>query len=153
MYDARNVANKLIALASSAGREITPLQAMELVYFCHAWTLALLHKPLICQDVEAWRHGPVVPEVYRSLRRYGGEAIPRPIPNLEPETFAEADEDIIRQVSEKYGALSASRLVAMTLSPGTPWDSIWKKYGRNAVIPDPIIERHYEEIARQHNGS
>lgn len=153
MHDARNVANKLIALAASAGREITPLQAMKLVYYCHAWTLALLHKPLIWQEVEAWRYGPVVQDVYRSLRRYGGEAITHPIPNLEPETFEDAEEDIIRQVSEKYGALSGSRLIAMTHSPGTPWASIWKKRGKNTVIPDPVIKRHYEKIARQYNGS
>ena len=78
MHDARNVANSLISLAHDAPRKITPMQAMKLVYFCHAWMLALLHKPLIEQPVEAWRYGPVVPEVYRSLRRYGGEPIPRP---------------------------------------------------------------------------
>lgn len=152
MHDARNVANRLISLAHDAPRKITPMQAMKLVYFCHAWMLALLHEPLIEQPVEAWRYGPVVPDVYRSLRRYGGEPVSRLIPGLPDESFDENEEAIITQVSEKYGVLSGGRLSAMTHAPGTPWHTIWKRYGRNAVIPDPLIEEYYERLAREQNG-
>ena len=148
-HDARSVANELIRRANDAGREITPMQVLKLAYYCHAWMLGLYHRPLLEQPVEAWRYGPVVPEIYRSLRRYGGEPVRRPI-DLESAGVAERQYDrdginIIDQVSEKYGHLSGIRLSAMTHAPGTPWHQVWTKHGRNAVIPDPIIEDYYSQ--------
>ena len=78
-HDARSVANELIRRAHDSGRDINPMQALKLTYYCHGWMLGLYHEPLLQQAVEAWRYGPVVPEVYHSLRRYGGEPISRPI--------------------------------------------------------------------------
>ena len=72
-HDARSVANELIRRAHDAGRDITPMQVVKLAYYCHAWMLGLYHRPLLEQPIEAWRYGLVVPEIYRSLRRYGGE--------------------------------------------------------------------------------
>ena len=146
-HDARSVANELIRRAHDAGRDITPMQVLKLAYYCHAWMLGLYHRPLLEQPIEAWRYGPVAPEIYYSLRRYGGEPVRRPI-DLESAEVTERPYDpyavnIINQVSEKYGHLSGMELSAMTHAIGTPWHQVWTKYGQNSVIPDPIIEDYY----------
>lgn len=152
-HDARSVANELIRRAHDVGRDITPMQVLKLAYYCHAWMLGLYHRPLLEQPIEAWKYGPVVPEIYRSLRRYGGEPVRRPI-DLESAGVTERLYDpyeinIINQVSAKYGSLSGIRLSAMTHAPGTPWHQVWTKHGRNVVIPDPIIEDYYsQEVQR-----
>ena len=148
-HDSRSVANELIRRAHDDGRDVTPMQVVKLAYYCHAWMLGLYHRPLLEQPVEAWRYGPVVPEIYRSLRRYGGEPVRRPI-DMESAGATERPYDpceanIINQVSEKYGHLSGKRLSAMTHAIGTPWHQVWTKHGRNAVIPDPIIEDYYSQ--------
>lgn len=150
-HDARSVANRLILGAHQAGRPITNLQTVKLAYFCHAWMLALHRRPLLSQPIEAWTYGPIIPEIYRSLRRYGGEPVRRPIDlaaaEITEHPYDPQEASIIDQVSEKYGHLTGIRLSAMTNAPGTPWEQIRSKYGRNAVIPDPVIEDYYARIA------
>lgn len=150
-HDARSVANELIRRAHEAGRDITPMQVLKLAYYCHAWMLGLYHRPLLAQPIEAWRYGPIPPEIYRSLRRYGGEPVRLPIDlefaGVAERPYGRPETSIINQVSEKYGHLTGIQLSAMTHAPGTPWDQIWTKYGYNAVIPDPLIEDYYAELA------
>lgn len=148
-HDARSVANELIRRAHDAGRDITPMQVLKLAYYCHAWMLGLYHRPLLEQPIEAWRYGPIVPELYRSLRRYGGEPVRRPI-DLESAGVTERPYDpsevnIINQVSEKYGPVSGNDLSAMAHAIGTPWHQVWSKHRRDVVIPDPIIEDYYAQ--------
>lgn len=53
------------------------------------------------------------------------------------------ENNILNQVSDKYGVCSGVRLSAMAHAPGTPWHQIWKRNQRNSVIPDPVIEEYY----------
>ena len=51
------VANYLIERALNEDRDVTPLHINKLVYFCHAWMLAIHHRPLLKEPVEAWPRG------------------------------------------------------------------------------------------------
>ena len=147
-HDARSVANELLRRAKDDGEPVTHLKIMKLVYFCHAWMLGLYHEPLQVQPIEAWRFGPVVRDVYRSLRRYGSEPINHPI-GVEPEEYSSTQMDLIDQVWEVYGKYTARQLSAMTHAPGTPWHHIWHQWGESAVIPDPMIEEYYSDLYDQ----
>ena len=116
-HDARSVANELIRRALDAAQEVTPLQVNKFVYFCHAWMLGIYHRPLLKQPVEAWRYGPVVPEVYRSLRRYGWYPIFSLI-DIADEQYDADETNIIDQVWEKYSPFSGTQLSAMTHCEG-----------------------------------
>lgn len=151
-YDGRVVANYLIERARDEGRDVTPLHVNKLVYFCHAWMLAIHHRPLLKEPVEAWPRGPVVPDVYDSLRRFGGEPINRLIPAPD-EDFDSDAQRIIDEVWEKYGKLRDTQLSGMSHARGTPWHETWQKRKRYAVIPDPVLERYYAarlETVQQH---
>lgn len=150
-HDSRFVANKLIGMAINAGDPLTPLQIIKLVYFCHGWMLGLYGRPLVSDYVEAWRYGPVHRNVYRALKRYGDTPVERTIAGISEESFDDEEEDLIQQVYDAYGSLSGIRLSRLTHASGTPWDTIWRTVGCNSVIPDDLIEDHYEQIAKQ-NG-
>ena len=98
-HDARSVANELIKRAKDAGESVTPLKIVKLTYFCHEQMLRLHHKPLLKQPVEAWKYGPAVPEVYRSLSHYGGQPITQAI-EVECENYDEIETDLIDQIWE-----------------------------------------------------
>ena len=153
LHDARSVANKLIHLAHKADRDITPMQVMKLTYYCHAWMLGLYGQPLIEQPVEAWQYGPVVPDVYHSLRRYGREPVNRPIERVTGEDFSDLELNLIQQVSEKYGRFTGLQLSQLTHAPGTPWDQVWKQWGQNAIIPDPTIDLYYKKLVEEAEAS
>ena len=145
-HDARAVANSLIKRACDDSSPLTPLQIVKLVYFCHGWMLGLYKRPLIKQHIQAWLYGPVVVHVYRSLKRYGGEPVEVEI-KVSKENFDEQEEDLIAQVYLEYGSLTGIELSKLTHALGTPWYKVWHENGRNAIIPNSLIQKHYAEKA------
>jgi uncharacterized phage-associated protein len=45
--------------------ETETVKLQKLVYYSQAWSLAWTGEPLFAQKIEAWRLGPVVPELYQ----------------------------------------------------------------------------------------
>ena len=150
-HDPCHVANYFINRSTEDGKPFTPLQVQKLVFFSHAWILAFYHKPLLEREFEAWGYGPVMPAIYHNLSYYGGGPVAGPI--LARETpFDTHEENILAQVYDIYGKFDGLQLSAMSHTPGGPWDRTWKKYSRQAVIPDAMIEHYYAEVYRSRTG-
>jgi uncharacterized phage-associated protein len=144
VYNSRAIANYLILKASQRGG-LDPLQIMKLTYIAHGFALAVTSRPLIEDDVEAWKHGPVIRNVYSMLP--GGSA--RIVDVLGATGSADLGDDqraVVDSVYENYGSLSGLYLSTLTHREGSPWDLTWRTYGQNAVIPQQVIHRHYKEI-------
>jgi uncharacterized phage-associated protein len=158
-HDARAVANRFIELARENGRSFTPMQLQKLVYISHGWNMALNDaRPLIADDVQAWVWGPVIPEIYDSLKRYGSQPVTDLIHENEwradtdrrgpvvISTFCEDEERIIRSVFSSYGNMSGGELSALTHEDGSPWSQVYRPNVRNIVIPNQAIETYYREL-------
>ena len=63
--------------------------------------------------------------------------------------FNDSEKNVLNQVYEKYGKLDGVQLSAMGHTPGGPWDKTWRKYRRQAMIPDRLIQRHFRKVRRQ----
>jgi uncharacterized phage-associated protein len=102
---ARAVANEFLRLAEEDGRALTPLQIIKLVYIAHGWMLALYQRPLITDCVEAWKYGPVIPQLYHDVNRYGAGSITGPLPDAFPRSkpLDPQEIDLIHQVYNLYG--------------------------------------------------
>ncbi|QCE34396.1 DUF4065 domain-containing protein [Acetobacteraceae bacterium] len=151
MLSAQTVANRLIELARKEGKAFTPLQLQKLVYLAHAWTLGLDHKPLITNRIEAWQYGPVIPDMYDQLRRYKAEPVKQLIPAMS-EHIKPRQEDIIKEIYKTYGDLTGGQLVSLTHKKGTPWSEVFNNgAGQWDIIPDDLIQRHYEEKLAKNN--
>ena len=135
---ARAVANEFLRLAEEDGRALTPLQIIKLVYIAHGWMLALYQRPLITDRIEAWKYGPVIPQLYHDMKGYGAssvagwlpEAFPKPKP-LDPQ-----ETDLICQVYKIYGKVPAGKLSAMTHEPGSPWSHVTS----NGLSKEPFLK-------------
>ena len=46
------------------GDSITNLKLQKLVYFAQRVSLALNNKALFQEEIQAWKHGSIVPELY-----------------------------------------------------------------------------------------
>ena len=154
-YDARSVANDLIHRAEAVGRSLTPMQVQKVVYFCHGWFLGKYGEPLVEQDIIAWEYGPVVPRLYRSLRKYGAKPVSQPIRRVDEVDFDEREELIVSDVFLKYGKLRGSALSTLTHLPGSPWFNVYydRRRGPNSVIPEPEIRDYFASFyGEESNG-
>lgn len=153
-YDARSVANEFLKLAQDAGRALTNMQLQKLVYIAHGYSLAILHRPLIKQAVQAWKFGPVVDVLYESLRQYGAGVVREPIEDAPREKFSEEDRALIASVLNAYGRFSGPQLSTMTHREGTPWREVYNPHAffNNDQIPSRLIEQHYTKLLNERAG-
>lgn len=116
------------------------MKLLKLMYFAHGWHLAITDAPLVNERPEAWKFGPVFPEVYHAFKRYGRDPIKRPVervvlsgsggkyrivsssPDIPDDDFAVA---LLEQIWSIYGRFTAGELSALTHQDGTPWKHAW----------------------------
>jgi uncharacterized phage-associated protein len=140
VYDARSIAGYM--LGKAAPRGLDALQTMKLTYIAHGFTLAVLDKPLLGDDIEAWKYGPAIRRLY-SVLPAGQHPFTELLHPLSTPEIEENDKSIVDTVFEKYGKLSGLYLSTLTHRPGSPWHKTWTTYGQNAVIPKKLIHSHY----------
>ena len=121
MFGARCVANEFIRRANGEGQPLTHLQIQKLVYFSHARLLFLHGQPLIDKGFEAWEYGPVVPDLYHALKRYGPDEVLEEIPIGDPPAYSSRETDIFDWCFNRYGHLSGPQLTRITHASGSPW--------------------------------
>ncbi len=147
-YNAVDVAFSLLKHAAKQGKCFTNLQLQKLTYVCHGLSLAHFQRPLIIDDVFAWKYGPVVPSVYFRFQEYEADTI-----RENSDIVLDADsEAIISDVVTKLGHLSGSQLVELTHREGSPWHKVWDGTP-NQVIPDSVIQTHYQQIQQSGHTS
>jgi uncharacterized phage-associated protein len=150
--DAHKVANEFLRLAKDRGVALTPLQLMKLVYIAHGWMLGLVQRPLITNRIEAWKYGPVIPDLYNTIKKYGSGAVAS---EIRPWFFSGATElddtesQLIHHVYDMYGDLSGIQLSAMTHKDGTPWALTYRPDIWNIPISNDIISEHYRGLGRE----
>lgn len=144
VYDSRSIANYLIGKAAEAGRNLTALQLMKLVYIAHGFTLGIFARPLLEDDVEAWQYGPVMRRIYKQLP--GGQQPVGHLVGIESAQLDAEEKQIVDDVYRLYGNLSGLYLSNLTHANGSPWRMTWDTYGKNAVIPQDLIQAHYTAI-------
>ena len=49
--------------ACTPPKSLSTLQIVELTYLAHGWSFVNFEAPLVSDDVHAWKHGPVYPEL------------------------------------------------------------------------------------------
>ena len=153
-YDARSVANEFLRQAKASGRALTNMQLQKLVYIAHGYSLAILRKPLNKQRAEAWRYGPVIPDLYHALRQYKSGEVTELINLFPSEQLSETDRSLVSSVLNAYGRYSGTQLSTMTHKEGTPWREVYQPDAafNNDVIPDALIATHYLKLLNERSG-
>ena len=159
MHRAVAIANSFWDIAQTAGQSVDPMKLQKLVYFAHGWHLGFGEGPLSIDNAEAWRWGPVFPDLYRAVKRWGSGVIREPIHVVEfngtelgwqAPKMSEQDEPghrLVERVWHVYWKMSGPALSRLTHEEDGPWHQTWSKVleGRSTVIPDEIIEKHFRQ--------
>ena len=120
MAAAIDVARQFVRLAwnNEEPEGLTHMRLQKLLYYAQGWHLAAFGRPLFVGRIEAWKHGPVVKELYPTFKDYKARSI-SPDDAGEP-TLSDQDAAFIRSVWEEYKPHSAAGLRTMTHQE-SPW--------------------------------
>lgn len=102
-----------------AGDLISNLKLQKLVYYAQGFHLAINDTPLFQEAIEAWTHGPVVPELYHIYKEYGAGAIPTPT-DVDFSKYSQDEKDFLSEIYSVFGQFSAWKLRNMTHEE-PPW--------------------------------
>lgn len=150
-HTALQVANKILALGREKGFSFTQMQLLKLVYIAHGWMLGAYDQPLITNEVQAWKYGPVIPDLYSKIKIFGSSEITIPsLTNNEEDVFTEDEIDALKFTLEVYGDKSAAKLSQITHMPNTPWSAVYNENGWAEKIPDSLIQKHYKELYKKY---
>lgn len=152
-YTPRLVANAFLVKAKSEGVAVSHMKVQKLVFFLHAWSLALRDAgSFVSEQPEAWPYGPVFDGLYHELKSYGSSNIDAYLTQLNPATGEMAamvpspsDTEFYRlldQVWNRYGRFSALQLSALSHEKGGPWEQARNESAR--VIGDDLIRSYYK---------
>ncbi|MWP63219.1 Panacea domain-containing protein [Gilliamella sp. Pas-s25] len=110
-----DVANYILSLNDNdAGDLISNLKLQKLVYYTQGFSLAIFGKPLFNEKIEAWMHGPVIPDLYHKYKSFGSGAIDTDNLDIDFSKFSEDEKNLIQDVFNMYGQYSAWKLRNLT---------------------------------------
>lgn len=154
-YRVGAVANYFLSAGKQHRVPVSHLKLQKLVSIAYGFYLAAYGERLFKERIEAWDLGPVVPELYHEFKRFGYEPITKRATSFDHHQGRFYTQNVVdprgravlRFVWERYGRLTASRLVQLTHAPGTPWQKA-RAAGR-PKIDDNDMREHYSDLARR----
>lgn len=148
-YKADEVAKYFIYISSEKNIDdgivegITPLKMQKLLYFSQAVALSLYDQKLFEEEIEAWKYGPVVSNLYKKYRNNQNLPI-KEIPNENEIIIDSETRKLIEGVWSVFGKYSASKLVDITHNH-KPWKETFKE-NKNLIISTDLIKSYYKNI-------
>jgi uncharacterized phage-associated protein len=159
-YDCRAIANAILDLGDELHLRLTHMAVHKIAYYAHGWHLARTNVPLIRQEFEAWKDGPVQRLVWDCFKASGSSPIEDRATHFDlvsrtatvvREEIAAADLRFIREIVIGYGHLHAFELSEMTHEKGGPWDRVWNAPGGRITlgmrIQHNLIRDHFIDHA------
>ena len=151
---AKAVANTILGFFDNEGIPVSNLKLQKVIYFTHADFLKNQGLCLVRDRFQAWDHGPVLPNVYASFKKFGAGPIHGRAIEFDPVTatsrVAEANISprTIEEMRRSFDFLK--RLGAFTLSnlshkDGGPWDRARRAH-RAGFNPESFIRTQDIEL-------
>ncbi len=130
----------LLRVDRDSGDAITHLKLQKLVYYAQAWSLVFRGESLFPNEIQAWKHGPVVAEVWTEYANYGNTTIPEPPePDKTYDKFSNDELRVLDLVWDTYGELSASKLRKLTHEE-LPWQLARRGMPDDANSKEPVLQ-------------
>jgi uncharacterized phage-associated protein len=143
------IASTILTICKDRGIEVSNLKLQKLTYYAEAWYLAFEDSSLFDEVIEAWVHGPVVPQVFREYRGYRWSNIIAPIgaPSTDQAVI-----DHLNLVLDAYGKYTATELERLTHNE-KPWIEARKGYPADepssVAISREVMREYYSSLVGQ----
>ena len=161
-YPSTQVANWFLLRAKPNGKRIKTQKLIKLVYIAHGWHLALTNgKPLVSEDLQAWKFGAVFPELYHRIKRFGSGEMEELIGSSnegkwEILSIPENDynrQQLLEEVYKSYVDYKDESFYSICHADDTPWAKRWgemQKVGMTQSQIDPLdIEYFFKSLIQR----
>ncbi|HVG17233.1 MAG TPA: type II toxin-antitoxin system antitoxin SocA domain-containing protein [Chitinophagaceae bacterium] len=148
-YAASAIAYAFTIKGIEEGKFVTQMKLQKMVFFAHGYHLAKYGSPLINETFEAWRFGPVVPDIYQSYKLYGSDMIIDPglVRNsAKPLTFSEPALDAIEYTWKVTKNFSASQLSSWSHLSDSPWAAVYDPANDSSIIQNESIKEYFQKL-------
>lgn len=138
MYKAIEIARYIIDKCEKDSKPISNLQLQKILFFIQKEYLQNQGIPAFSDDIEAWKFGPVVSDVYYQFSGYGASPITLTYndPGIE-----DTDQQIVNPIIESRRGLYPWDLVNETHKTGGAWYTVFKNgEGNKQIIPKQLIK-------------
>jgi uncharacterized phage-associated protein len=149
--------NVLIGMAWREDRDLTPSSLHSLVFISHGWCLGVLEKPLISDPVQSTETGPIIKDLYETLKYDGQKNITRSLA-LNKSDFKRGlptaeQRDIIQEVFDLYSPLTDYSMGVYVTGSKSLWNKSYRgktdRIIENANISKYYYEQHQEFLRTQ----
>jgi uncharacterized phage-associated protein len=152
-YPALEIAKCIIKIANDqivdedpeTGRKIsegvTNMKLQKLLYFAQAAHLAVYGEPLFNDEIQAWKFGPVVPNVYRFYKVKGDQLL-----RNEDDFYCDPQlEGFLKDVWKIFGKYSAYELANIS-HKHDPYKDVYDPEERGTVINQGTMRDYYKKM-------
>lgn len=153
MSSAISAANEFIGLANADCQPVDQMKLQKLLFYAHAWSLAMNDKALFDDKVEAWPWGPVVRSVYGQTSGSGRNSITSPLKEFRkvgpglfdfqyvtPDPLPDQDRAFVKSVWDGYKHYTGVQLSNATHETGEPWTLVKERVGHLENKPEIPVE-------------
>jgi len=131
------------SLGVESGWTLSNLEIQKVLYVAQMLHLGRTDRPLFSDQFQAWDYGPVVPDLYHSLKRFGGTIVPD-VPAAVVYEWGTTEAYAIADAYSMMQHMSAGELIAYTHRPGGAWEDHYRSGVRNSSIPIDAIKAEWE---------
>jgi uncharacterized phage-associated protein len=159
-WNPKAMANLFLDWFDQRRQRITPLKLQKCLYFCHADYLQNTGVPLVSEEFEAWRYGPVLPSVFQAFKHYAGQEIDGRATRFDPATLASTcpvatldseQYSVLREIFDLYAPVDGGYLSSVSHRPGGPWSEALRLFDDhrniNRRISNDLIAARHKPIA------
>jgi len=140
MSNAKNIAKYIISkfqsvVTNEIEGDLTNLKLQKLLYYVQMLSIEKLGKPAFSNTIEAWKYGPVIPDVYHEYSTHGKNVI-----TIEKPTFSLDSEGlkvIVDQVVKDKGKYTGIALMEISHDEQS-WISAYN--AENKIITNDAIK-------------
>jgi len=154
MYNCFDIAKQFLKYANEEGVGLEPMKLLKLTYIAHGWYLGFYDKPLIKNSIQAWKFGPVIPELYHVTKRFGYRSVDLETVELYSENkLNDNDQNFLHAIWNTYKKYSGLELSSKTHMDNTPWAETFDPDRFHKIIHNETIKRHYKKLIDERRHS
>lgn len=137
---ALDVAKYVIHKCHCDGKAISNLQLQKILYYMQGLYLANFREPLFEDKIEAWKFGPVVPNIYYAYNKYIADNIYETYPDIENILrFSKEEKEFLDKIIIEKRELSVWQLVELTHKE-KPWRQAYTDNMSNTITQRNMMD-------------